>query len=205
MILLLLPDLYDERNKIYLNLYFTKLNRIEDKEYFLTNFKDKTLINTIRIISDLFNKYNFYHPEILLYTKTTSDSKLLTRWQRNYYIDIYSEYINAKENKNSKLTELYSLLQSNSSFVFLTTLFNDLNKVEDEHKDFNKALKKIFTYYNFKKDSPFKQYSKKENNEKIKQYESLLFSGKSVFEVLDTKEKEQVKKSIDFFYSRIRG
>ena len=187
--------------KQYLDFYFLKLGSTTEKNHFIENFKDFGVTDTIQTLSELFNNHSFYDLIFFKYVNSRRELDLITKWQRRYYLDIYLEYQKRSDNHTSSITEKYNALLVNSSFAFLVEF---LNVIEENEVDRDKeSLSKIFSYYYLKIDSPYQKETKNESNEKLKLYTDLINSGISIFSQIPPEEQLQVKKSIDYFFSKI--
>lgn len=158
MKLLMLSD--DERQtsfpeKIF-NFYFIDLKLTYEKEFFLSNFKHDDLLNSIRYLTELFHKYPFYNSSLMELARNKKEVDLYTKWQRKYYIDIYTEHNSTSFDYNSRTIEIYNILQSNSSFLFLMNLFNDLKSKNDDRNKLN-TLYTGFAYYYLKLKNPIEK------------------------------------------------
>ncbi len=120
-------------NNPYYEFFFSALNTNAERTHFLENFKDYTIIEGINMLIQSFIYYPFYDPEIIRYTKTPGDIRKITKWQKNFYLNIYNEF---KDNQTS-FTD-YSALLQNKSFAFL----NDLETEE--------GFRQTMIYYNSK-------------------------------------------------------
>ena len=187
--------------KRYLDFYFLKLGSTIEKNHFLENFTDFGVTDTIRTLSELYNSHSFYDLVFFKYVNSRRELELITKWQRRYYLDIYLEYQKRSDNHTSSITEKYNALLVNSSFAFLVEFLNVIEENEvDRHKE---SLSKIFSYYYLKIDSPYQKETKNESNEKLKLYTDLINSGFSIFSQIPPEEQLHVKKSIDYFFSKI--
>lgn len=205
LLLLLLPNGDAERYRPYLNFYFTKLKSINEKDYFLSNFNDAELIFLIKKITELFHKYHFFHALLLEQADDQEELDLLTQWQRHYYIDIYNEYHSLFGNASSNaITEIYQILEENTSFQFLVKLLLEL-KDQSVNIDTWESLEKAYSYYQFKKDSLYKKESKVESEQKLDSYTEVINSGGSLYDKVSSDEKEHISKSINMFLISIRN
>jgi len=192
----------DKIKRTYLSFYFLNLNSIRDKDYFLKTFKDPIIVQAIKNIQELFNQYSFHDPAILEHAKNKTEISLITKWQRQYYLDIYNEYHKESITEKSSVIELYKLLQANNSFKFLVDLLAGLD--DKDEKTNKKILKDALSYSYLKLENPYKKENNKKSKEKLEKYTSIINAGGSVLNMIDADEKSYIKKSVALFFSNIR-
>ncbi len=132
--MILLNNLYyfyanrDNPIGIYFNLYFIQLRRFSQKQHFLENFKDEEVTKNINLLLNKFIDYPFYDKEVIGHAFTEYEAKMITKWQKSFYLDVYREFDSI--DCHSKANEYFDKLQSNPSFSFLLKL--DDNQVFDD-------------------------------------------------------------------------
>ena len=198
----LFPGFDDRMKRSYLNFYFLNLNSIAEKDYFLNTFKDPIIVNAIKNIQELFNQYSFHDPAILEHAKSKAEISLITKWQRQYYLDIYNEYHEKSLAENSRVIEIFIFLQSNKSFKFLIDLLDELD--DSDEKGYKKTLKAAIAYSYLKMETPYKKENYIKNKGILEKHTEIINAGGSVLNMIDAEEKSHIEKSVDFFLSTIR-
>ncbi len=121
MLLLLL--LLEKPRDHYVEFFFTKLRKKEDKEFFLNNFNDEFIVDRLNNLTDLFLRYPFYAPEIKEFVRKEINGilrfdqsfKKITEYQLQFYLDIYSEFGILKDYGS------YTEIKGNRSFQYIST------------------------------------------------------------------------------------
>lgn len=120
-----------ELNNKLIKIYFDNLC-IKDKIRFL--YQNFEIINDIRVLTDLFIQYPFYHAKIIEATQHIEKLDKITEWQRCFYFDVYNEYNNNAYSEGvynysakDEVSSLYKMLElKNPSFQFLIKLDRSL-------------------------------------------------------------------------------
>jgi len=184
-------------NLKFINLYFKNFN-CNQREYFISNFYDLDFHKKIKILTNLFTEYPFYHKSIIEETSSIDLLEAVTDWQRCYYLSIYKEYhrsikndVKYNFNLNNEIANLYKNLEyKNSSFRFLIKIYNVIGRDVDKlEKDELMLLRKLFSF------STYKSWDKDYKDEKeIKQSSEL-----------SQPEKDEIRKRAEATFFEMRN